>query len=85
MTGRELILYILNNNLENEPVVKDNKLLGFMTVAEASMKWNVGAATISAWSSLGVIESVRIGDVLYIPDIYEFSVEKVPRYRIRKL
>ena len=35
MTGRELILYILSNGLENEPVFKDGKFIGFMTEEEA--------------------------------------------------
>lgn len=85
MTGRELILYILKNNLENEPVVKDGKLIGFMTVPEAAVKWEVGTATVSTWASLGVLESVKIGEVLYIPDVYDFGIEIVPGFKIRKL
>lgn len=75
MTGRDLILYILMNNLEDEPVVKDGKPVGFLTVAEAAVKFGVGEATIMAWITLGTLIGVRIGSVIYIPDIYTKSEE----------
>ena len=31
MTGRELIVYILENGLENEPIFKNGKPIGFIT------------------------------------------------------
>ena len=36
MTGRDLIVYIMLNKLEDEQVFKDGKLLGFLTEAEAA-------------------------------------------------
>ena len=45
VTGRDLILYILSNNLEDEEVFKDGKLIGFLTAWEAAEKMNVGIAT----------------------------------------
>lgn len=68
MTGRDLIMYILANGLEDEPVFKDGKLIGFMTVEEAAAKYNVGVATMRTWVGLGVIDGVKIGDVVYIHD-----------------
>lgn len=35
MTGRDLILYILMNNLEDEPVFEEGKFIGFVTDVEA--------------------------------------------------
>ena len=67
MTGRELILYILENNLEDEPVIKDDKIMGFLTSLEAAAKFNVGVRTVDAWVSLGYIDSVRFMDELLIP------------------
>lgn len=67
MTGRDLIIYILQNNLEDEPIFKDGKLIGFMTEVEAAMKFDVGCATIRAWVGLGFLKGFKIGDVLYIP------------------
>lgn len=68
MTGRELIMYILSNNLEDEPVFdRDGKFIGFMTMNEAAVKFEVGLATIQAWADLMWIDSFKIGDKIYIP------------------
>lgn len=67
MTGRDLIIYILSNGLENEPVVKDGKLIGFMTVDEAAAEMNVGSATIHVWLWQKKLPYVSIGDTIYIP------------------
>ena len=67
MTCRELIMYILENGLEDEPVVKDGKFVGFMTVPEAASEYNVGAATISTWVKLGQMDASQVGNVTYIP------------------
>lgn len=66
ITGRDLIIYILANGLENEPVIKDGKLIGFMTVAEAAAKFDVGEATVNAWYNLGVLDGIEISEVIYI-------------------
>jgi hypothetical protein len=67
MTGRDLIIYILSNGLENEPIVKDGKLMGFMTVEEAACKMRVGVATIHVWIYQRLLDFVSIGDAIYIP------------------
>lgn len=67
MTGRELIVYILSNGLENEPIYENGKLLGFMTPEEAAVKFGVGVATIYILVELKMLDGVRIGDELYIP------------------
>jgi hypothetical protein len=67
MTGRDLIIYILQNGLENEPVYDDGKILGFMNEMEAAIKFNVSTATIQAWVSLNKLDGIRIGNALYIP------------------
>lgn len=46
MTGRDLILYILANNLENEPVFKNGKFIGFDTEESFAAKHNVGIETV---------------------------------------
>ncbi len=75
MTGRELIIYILENNLENEPVFKDGKFVGFMTAVEVAEKMNVGVATIFAWWSHGMLDGVVSGGRLYIPVNFTLPVE----------
>lgn len=67
MTGKDLIIYILENNLENEPVFKDGKFIGFITMTEAAIKMNVGLATISAWVNDGKLDCINIGGICLIP------------------
>ena len=66
MTGRDLIIYILQNNLEDKPVFEDGRLLDFMTVNDAALKFSVGTATIEAWYKLNMIKGVTVGDNIYI-------------------
>ena len=65
MTGKELILYILQNNLENTVVLEDGFFVGFMNEEEAALKFNVGVATIRAWYSCKWMKGTKIGDSLY--------------------
>lgn len=65
MTGRELIIYILQNNLEDEILFKDGYFIGFMSDKEAAAKFNVGVATVNAWYMAGMIKGTKIGDSLY--------------------
>ena len=67
MTGRDLIIYVMENNLENEPVYKDGRLLGFLTVTEAAVKFGVGQSTIKALVEKGRRRGTEIGGELYIP------------------
>ena len=67
MTGRDLIIYILANKLEDEPVFKDGKFIGYITPSEAAAKMNVGTATIYAWIAQGWLNCVVMGGMVYIP------------------
>lgn len=75
MTGRELILYILANGLENEPVFKDGKPIGYITESEAAYTLGVGTAVVRQYVAMGWIEGLRLGEVLYIPANF---TEKLP-------
>ena len=68
MTGKDFIMYILANKLEDEPLYKDGKLLGFMTAKEAAIKFDVGIFTIHQWISSGLIDCIEIGYEIYIPE-----------------
>lgn len=68
MTGRDLIVYILQNNLEDTPVFEDGRFLGFITDEEAAIKYNVGIATIRLWIDMGLLKGIKICDKIYIPD-----------------
>jgi hypothetical protein len=65
MTGKELILYILQNNLEDTVVLDGCLFVGFMTEEEAAVKFNVGVETIRAWYVCKGISGTKIGDSLY--------------------
>lgn len=65
ITGRELMLYILENNLEDAVVVKDGVFIGFMSEEEAAVKFDVGVSTIRAWYACGKVKGTKIGDHLY--------------------
>lgn len=67
MTGRDLIIYILQNNLEDSPVFENGRLLGFMTPKEAAAKFRVGESTILAFIELDMLPGVKIGEDVYIP------------------
>ena len=67
MTGRDLIIYILENHLEDVPIYKDGNIIGLMSDVEAAAKFEVGTATIRVWINAGLLDGVRIGDTIYIP------------------
>ena len=67
MTGKDLIIYILKNNLEDEPIFEDGIFLGFMTAMEAAVKFGVGINTIRLWVDMGSLDGIKIGDEIYIP------------------
>ena len=77
MTGRDLIIYILANKLEDEPIYNDGKILGLMTAGEAAEKMNVGIATIHAWIHQGWLNCVVIGGKVYIPANFKSPVENI--------
>ena len=67
MTGRDLIIYILENHLEDEELFKDGKLPGLMTYEEAAVKFDVGVDTIKAYIVLGYLDAVFIHGYCYVP------------------
>lgn len=66
MTGRDLIMYILANKLEDEPIYKDGMLVGLITADDAATKLGVGVATIHAWIELGLMDYVLIGNQYFV-------------------
>lgn len=65
MTGRDLILYILENKLEDEPVVKDGIFIGLMSDEEAAVKFDVGVSTIRVYHTLKMLDGIEIMGKLY--------------------
>lgn len=72
MTGKELIIYILENGLENTDVYElifDTP--AFLTIHEAARKFNVGLATINVWVQHGYLKAYVVKGELKIPDSAE--------------
>lgn len=67
MTGKELIIYILQNDLLDELVFCGERFLDFMTVQEAAVKFDVGEATVRNWVKLNTLPSIQIGGKIFIP------------------
>lgn len=66
MKGRDLIVYILENNLENENIFKDGKFIGFKSSSEVAVEMCVGVATIEAMFEMKKLPGVKIGETIYI-------------------
>lgn len=67
MTGRELIIHILQNNLEDKEVFENGRLLDFITDGEAAAKLGVGVQTIRLWVARDKIPGVIFDTPCYIP------------------
>lgn len=67
MTGKELIMYILQNDLEDKLIFENDNFLDFMTVDKAAEKYNVGSSTVFTWVKLKVLPSITINGTFYIP------------------
>lgn len=65
MTGRELIMFILENKLEDEIVIRNGIFIGFMDEYETAAMFDVGVATVRTWYDMGKLSGVKIGDHLY--------------------
>lgn len=66
MTGRDLIIYILENKLEDKELFVDNVFSLFITAEEAAIKWNCGTATVKAMINLNRVKGSKIGNDYYV-------------------
>lgn len=65
MTGKDLIIYILQNDLENDNVFENGCFIGFINENQAAVKFNVGVATIKTWYQYGMLDGVIIGNHIF--------------------
>lgn len=75
MTGRDLIVYILSNRLEDKPVFDNGTFIGFVTASEVAKKLNVGLATVHVWVHQKQLDGIIIGNTLYIPATFDSPIE----------
>lgn len=78
MTGKDLIVYILQNDLEDKEIFENGTFLDFMTIDKAASKFGVGAATVRYWIEFKMVPSITIGNTIFIP-------KNVEDPRIRKV
>ena len=68
MTGRELIIFIMENGLEDSKLFEDaTPGAGFHSLIDAAHKFDVGESTIKVWCERNLIPSIKIGDTYYVP------------------
>ena len=78
MTGRDLIIYILQNHLEDEPIFLDEGFMNLLSETEAAIKFNVGTETIKAWFERKELDGIEVGEELYIlPDSVPPQLQKL--------
>lgn len=66
MTGRDLIIYILENGLEDIPIFENDSLIGFMTIERAAAECGTGIETIKVMYLREMMSGFKIGDQIYI-------------------
>lgn len=70
MTGKDLIIHILQNNLEDAEVFEDRSInpdmLGLVDVKKYAVGNDVGVHFVEALCELGDLEAITINGVLYI-------------------
>lgn len=66
MLGREIIMYILANKLENERLSSDVFTKKLMTQEEAAVHFNVGTAAVKTAYRAGLLKGFESNGKLYI-------------------
>lgn len=66
MLGRDLIMYILKNRLEDVDVFDEEFFKRFPTVDTIAIKYNVGNATVKIWIEEGYLQGFEFGGQTYI-------------------
>lgn len=77
MTGADLITYIVQNELFNEPIMRDNGLIiGFVSVDEVAARMNVGYYTVMTWVGHYKIPTIELGGKICFPAKYEAMLKE---------
>ena len=70
MTGRDIIIYILQNHLEDTEILTDSNHM-FLTVEEAAVKYGTGISTVKAMIDQNVLKGMKIGETYLILNVDE--------------
>lgn len=79
VTGRDLIVYILENRLEDKPIFENNTFIGFVLAEDVAVSLGVGIETVKAMYKLGYVDGVEINGELLI-----FANEKASKILVCK-
>ena len=67
MTGKDLIIYILEHDLVDEPIIdRYGHPAWLISIPMAAIKFGVGVETVKAWIKEDRIKYQTINDVYYI-------------------
>lgn len=66
MIGRQLIIFILANHLENEDIKCGPLLENYISEQDAAVQLKVGVATIRTMFDMGMLRGVKIENDVYI-------------------
>jgi len=71
MTGRELMIFILENHLEDVELLRDEQtivdILDLVTVDKKAAECGVGPVTVETWIRTGCMSGIEINGVKYVP------------------
>lgn len=73
MTGREIIMFILENHLEDTVIFDRSKFRGLLTVEEVAVMLNYGAPTVKALYEMKKIPGFEVNGTIYIYDSKELK------------
>lgn len=65
MTGKDLVLYIINNNLLDTEFNAKAKDL-FLTVEEAAVKLGISTTSLQDMIKLGIVDYVVFDEIIYV-------------------
>ena len=83
MNGRELIIYILKNNLEDEEVFSEEFWARMPSPMTVAIKFNVGVATVDTWIANKQLEAIEFNGKTYVtPESLRKFTEKVSRKEV---
>ena len=66
MTGRDLVVYILENHLEDVELCNDVTKQFLIPIEKAAVELECGVATLKALLSIGKIKGIKFNDKYYI-------------------
>mgnify|MGYP007077591860 CR=1 FL=1 len=62
MTGKDLIIFILQNNLVDSDIPIPDILV---TEEQLAIKFGVGISTIQTWRKIGMLREIQIGESIF--------------------